>query len=66
MNSWIITVNLISKLSYETKYVHIIGIVISNIYCTFICILRLHHMSDLLRMLTMRAKNLISLLLTFQ
>jgi len=57
-------VNVIQKLSYETNYVHIIEIVVSNIYCTFICISRLLHISDWLRMLTVRAGNLISLLLT--
>jgi len=41
-----------------------IGIVVYNDYYTPTCILRLHHVSDLSRMLTMRAVNRISLLMT--
>jgi len=42
----------------------IIGIVVYNVYCTSTCILRLCHVTDLSRTLTMRGVNHISLLMT--
>jgi hypothetical protein len=51
-NLWIIAVNLMQKLSYETQRMHIKGIVV-YIYHTCICLLRLLHIPELLKMFTM-------------
>ena len=52
------------KLSYETQYMYVTVIVVFNVYYTCLCILRLCHISDLLKMLSMWAIYHISLLLT--